>query len=384
MTKKINTETRTVQANHYCDPQTGSIVPAIYTSTTYARDKNYQLISENYSYGRDENPSFAVPERVLADLEGGEEALLFSSGMSAAIAVFQALEPGDHVVAPEIMYWGLREWLKEFSEKWGVAVTFYDVNEQYSLKNSIIKDETKLVWIETPCNPTWGVIDIEEAAEISHQNNAYLVVDSTVSTPVITRPIDFGADIVMHSATKYLNGHGDVVAGALVCQKKDALWKKIHHNRIHGGAIPSPFDAWLLLRGMRTLFIRMEKINRSAMKIAKHFENNDHISEVLYPGLTNHKGHKIAKKQMKTGFGGMLSLRIKGGEETALEIVKNCTVFMRATSLGGVESLIEHRYSIEGENSPIPRDLIRISVGIEYTEDLINDLEKSIKKSIKS
>ena len=259
MTKKVNTETKTVQADHYCDPQTGSIVPAIYTSTTYARDKNYQLISENYSYGRDENPTFTVPERVLADLEGGEEALLFSSGMSAAISVFQALEPGDHVVAPEIMYWGLREWLKEFTEKWGLNVTFYDVNEQNSLKNSIVRDETKLVWIETPCNPTWGVIDIEEAAKISHKNNAYLVVDSTVSTPVITRPIDFGADIVMHSATKYLNGHGDVVAGALVCHKKDSFWQKIRHNRTHGGAIPSPFDAWLLLRGMRTLFIRMDK-----------------------------------------------------------------------------------------------------------------------------
>jgi len=384
MTKKVNTETKTVQADHYCDPQTGSIVPAIYTSTTYARDKNYQLISEDYSYGRDENPTFTVPERVLADLEGGEEALLFSSGMSAAISVFQALEPGDHVVAPEIMYWGLREWLIDFTKKWGIGITFYDPNQPDALRENVIKGKTKLIWLETPCNPTWDIIDIEEASLVAKSINAKLAVDSTVSTPVLTRPIDFGADIVMHSATKYLNGHGDLVAGALICSEKDPFWEKIRNIRLHGGAIIGSFEAWLLQRGMRTLFLRVKKASDNALKIANYFENHKKISSVLYPGLKSHPKHEIAKKQMKGGYGGMLSFIIKGGEIAALEFVKHCSVFMRATSLGGVESLIEHRYSIEGESSPIPKDLVRISVGIEAPDDLIEDLENSINNLGKS
>jgi len=380
MNHKVRRETKAVQALHYKDPLSGSVIPPIYTSTTYARNENYELISEKYSYGRDENPSYIIPEKMLAELEGGEEALLFSSGMAAAVSVFQVLNPGDHVVAPKIMYWGLRQWLVEFSKKWGVDINFYNSNEPQALSNSVIKGKTKLVWIETPCNPTWDIIDIKEAASIAHNNGAKLVVDATVTTPVITRPIEYGADIVMHSATKYLNGHGDVIAGALICAKRDKFWDQIRQIRIHGGAVLGPFEAWLLQRGMRTLYLRVQHASANAMQIATHFLSDKRITEILYPGLSNHPGHNVAKQQMSLGFGGMLSFRIKGGEQAALKMVKACNVFLRATSLGGIESLIEHRYSIEGKNSPIPKDLVRISVGIESIDDLIGDLEQALGK----
>ena len=380
MNHKVKRETKAVQALHYKDPLSGSIVPPIYTSTTFARNENYELISEKYSYGRDENPSYIIPEKMLAELEGGEEAFLFSSGMAAAVSVFQVLDPGDHVVAPKIMYWGLRQWLIEFSEKWGIDIDFYNSNKPQALSNSVIKGKTKLIWIETPCNPTWDIIDIKEASSIARNNGAKLVVDATVTTPVITRPIEHGADIVMHSATKYLNGHGDVIAGALICAKKDKFWDQIRQIRIHGGAILGPFEAWLLQRGMRTLYLRVQHASANALQIATYFLNDKRISEVLYPGLSSHPGHDVAKQQMSLGFGGMLSFRVKGGEKAALRMVKACKVFLRATSLGGIESLIEHRYSIEGKNSPIPKDLIRISVGIESIDDLIGDLEQALDK----
>ena len=384
MKKKQKQETRVAQGLHYQDSSSGSIIPPINTSTTFARNSDYELISEKHSYGRDENPTFLLPEKMLSELEGGEEALLFSSGMAAAVSVFQALDQGDHILAPKIMYWGLREWLIDFTKKWGIDITFYDPNQPDALRENVIKGKTKLIWLETPCNPTWDIIDIEEASIVAKSINAKLAVDSTVSTPVLTRPIDFGADIVMHSATKYLNGHGDLVAGALICSKKDPFWEKIRNIRLHGGAIIGSFEAWLLQRGMRTLFLRVKKASDNALKIANYFENHKKISCVLYPGLESHPKHEIAKKQMKGGYGGMLSFIIKGGEIAALEFVKHCSVFMRATSLGGVESLIEHRYSIEGESSPIPKDLVRISVGIEAPDDLIEDLENSINNLGKS
>ena len=380
MNQKVRQETKAVQALHYKDPLSGSIIPPIYTSTTFARNDNYELISEKHSYGRDENPSYLIPERMLAELERGEEAFLFSSGMAAAVSVFQVLDPGDHVVAPKIMYWGLRQWLVEFSKKWGIDIDFYNSGEHQALSNSVIKGKTKLVWIETPCNPTWDVININEAASIAHNNGAKLVVDATVTTPVITRPIEHGADIVMHSATKYLNGHGDVIAGALICAKKDKFWGQIRQIRIHGGAVLGPFEAWLLQRGMRTLYLRVQRASSNALQIATHFLSDERISEVLYPGLPTHPGHNVAKKQMSLGFGGMLSFRVRDGEKAALRMVKACNVFLRATSLGGVESLIEHRYSIEGKNSPIPKDLVRISVGIESIDDLVGDLEQALNK----
>ena len=380
MSSKRSRETEIAQAYGGHNKNTGAIMPSIHPSTTFARDDKYNLIAEHYSYGRDENPTNKIPEDMLAKLEGGEEALLFSSGMAAAVSVFQALNPGDHIVAPTIMYWGLREWLIDFTEKWDIGLTLYNAADKNALADSIVNKKTKLIWIETPCNPTWDIIDISAAVKIAKSCGAKLVIDSTVATPVLSRPIEFGVDIVMHSATKYLNGHGDVVAGALICNKMDDFWESIRKNRVQGGAIIGSFEAWLLQRGMRTLSLRVKRACDSAQKIAQHFEGHRAIEKVLYPGLPSHPGHQIAKEQMIGGFGGMLSLRIKGGESAALKLVKACKVFIRATSLGGVESLIEHRYSIEGAASPIPRDLVRISVGIEAVDDLIEDLEKSLKK----
>jgi len=371
-------ETRNAQALRQIDSMAGGLSPGIHPSTTYVRDENYQLTDARHSYGRDENPGFAVAENVLAALEGGSAALLFSSGTSAAMAVVQSLQPGDRIVAPKIMYWALRNWLITFCEKWGLQFDLFDPADPNALARTVQEKKTKLVWIESPCNPTWDVIDIAAAADIAHAAEAYLVVDSTVTTPVLTQPIKHGADIVVHSATKYLNGHCDVVAGVVITAKEDKLWESICQIRVQAGAILGSFEAWLLQRGMRTLFLRVHKASESALAIARHFEGHASLESVLYPGLPNHPGHEIARRQMAGGFGGMLSLRVKGDEETALAIVKRCKVFTRATSLGGVESLIEHRYSIEGANSPIPKDLVRLSVGIESVDDLIADLEQAL------
>lgn len=371
-------ETISAQALNQIDSMTGGLSPAIHPSSTFVRDENYQLIDARHSYGRDENPGFAVAEKVLAELEGGSAALLFSSGMAAAMAIVQSLQPGDRIVAPKVMYWGLRNWLIKFCEHWGLRLDLFDTADPDALAKTVDKGKTKLVWIETPCNPTWDVIDIAAAAEIAHGIGAWLAVDSTVPTPVLTQPIKHGADIVMHSATKYLNGHCDVIAGALVTAKEDELWERICQIRTEAGAILGSFEAWLLQRGMRTLFLRIRKACESAMAIAEHFEGHANLKAVMYPGLPNHPGHEIARRQMDGGFGGMLSLRMKGGADSALAVVKRCKVFTRATSLGGVESLIEHRYSIEGKRSPIPKDLVRISIGIESVDDLIADLEQAL------
>ena len=372
-------ETLNAQALRQIDAETGGLTPAIFPSTTYVRDKDdYALLDPRHSYGRDENPGFVVAEQVLARLEGGEAGLLFSSGMSAAMAIIQSLKPGDRVVAPRIMYWGLRRWLIAFCDQWGLELELFDPADPDALVRTVERCKTRLLWMESPCNPTWDVIDIAAAADIAHGVGATLVVDSTVATPVLTQPIRHGADLVVHSATKYLNGHCDVVAGAVVTARKDELWEGIRHVRLHGGAILGTFEAWLLQRGMRTLFLRVRKASESALAIARHFEGHPALKAVLYPGLPSHPGHEVAKRQMEGGFGGMLSLRVKGGEGNALDIVKRCGVFTRATSLGGVESLIEHRYSIEGENSPIPEDLVRLSIGIEDVDDLIADLDQAL------
>ncbi|NNL55934.1 MAG: aminotransferase class V-fold PLP-dependent enzyme, partial [Woeseia sp.] len=327
---------------------------------------------------RDENPVYLPAEQMLAELENAAEAMLFSSGMAAAMAVVQSLRPGDRIVAPQVMYWGLRNWLKTYCETWGLELALFDARTPGALRDVLSAAKTRLVWIETPCNPTWDIIDIAESAELAHAAGALLAVDATVATPVLTRPLDLGADIVMHSATKYLNGHGDVVAGALATAQKDEQWQRIRDVRAHGGAILGSFEAWLLQRGMRTLFLRVERACRSAQTIAEALMDHPAIADVLYPGLAKHPGHAIARRQMSGGFGGMLSIRVRGGEAAALKVIKRCEVFIRATSLGGVESLIEHRYSIEGPTSPIPQDLLRLSVGLEDVDDLIADLREAL------
>jgi len=292
--------------------------------------------------------------------------------------VFQSLPRDTHVVAPQVMYWGLRSWLKNFAEAWGIAIDFVDANSLDALRGAVRPSRTRLIWIETPANPLWSVTDIAGAAKIAHAAGAVLAVDSTAATPVLTRPLALGADLVMHSATKYLNGHSDVIAGTLTTAREDALWARLCAARSSGGAILGSFEAYLLLRGMRTLFPRVERACRSAQQIAEALSHDPRVLEVLYPGLPTHPGHAVAAHQMKGGFGGMLSVRLRGGAHAAIATASRVEIWKRATSLGGVESLIEHRASVEGPDSPAPPDLLRLSVGIEDPDDLIADLTAAL------
>ncbi len=365
------------QALGWVDEKTRAVSPAIHTSTTYLRDEDNQYRSGR-GYIRADNPSFDQAEALLNHLEQGAGAMLFSSGMAAATAVFLSLQPGDHVVAPKVMYWGLRSWLQGFATEWGLRVELVDTTDQSALARAIQPGRTKLVWIETPANPTWVVTDIAATAKLAHQAGARLAVDSTVATPVLTRPLTLGADIVMHAATKYLNGHSDVLAGALVTAKNDEAWQRLKAIRHDMGAVPGSFESWLLLRGMRTLFVRVPAACRNARLIAEHFSQHPKILEVLYPGLPSAQGHAVAAREMSGGFGGMLSLRVKAGEAAAIATAARVKLWKRATSLGGVESLIEHRASVEGPASPVPPDLLRLSAGIEDAGDLIADLEQAL------
>jgi cystathionine gamma-synthase len=375
----LDIATRVAQALGAIDRGTGALVPPVHTSTTYVRDRDYKLPGE-WSYGRPDNPTVEAAEAVLASIEGGAGALLFASGTAAFTSVFQALKPGDHVVAPKEMYWALRTWLLELLQPWGVAVELVDMTDLRAVAAAMRPGQTKVVWIETPANPNWIVTDIAAVADIAHRAGAVLGVDSTAATPVLTRPIEHGADIVMHSATKYLNGHSDVLAGALIAAHDDAFWQRIARLRWANGGILGGFEAWLLLRGLRTLVLRVQQASRGAQTIAEHCLGHPAIEQVLYPGLGNDPGHTIAKRQMSGGFGGMLSIRVKGGREAALAVAGRLQLFARATSLGGVESLVEHRATIEGPNSPVPPDLLRLSVGIESVGDLIADLDQALAR----
>lgn len=365
------------QALGWIDDQTRAISPGIQPATTYLRDEDNQFRSGRV-YARADNPTFDQPEALLNHLERGAGAALFSSGMAAATSVFLALKPGDHVVAPKVMYWALRHWLAGYATEWGLNVDFVDASDPGEIARTVQSGRTKLLWIETPANPTWLITDIAAAAEIAHRAGARLAVDSTTASPVLTQPITLGADVVMHSATKYLNGYSDVIAGALVTAKDDELWQRIKQVRKNGGAILGTFEAWLLLRGMRTLFVRVPAACRNAQKIAAHFYGHSRIESVLYPGLPTAPGHAVAIRQMHGGFGGMLSLRVRGGGAGAIRLAARTRLWKRATSLGGVESLIEHRASVEGTNSPAPVDMLRLSTGIEDADDLIADLEQGL------
>jgi cystathionine gamma-synthase len=376
--EKLKPATLAAQALGWIDQSTGAVVPPLHLSTTYERDPDNQY-RRGRVYARDDNPAFDQAEALLATLENGADCLLFSSGMAAAIAVFQTLGTGAHVIAPKVMYHGLRSWLLETGVPAGLQVDFVAGDELTALEAALRPGETRLVWIETPANPTWTITDIAAAADLAHGAGARLAVDSTAATPVLTRPIEHGADIVMHAATKYLNGHSDVVAGALVTARDDEHWQRLKHHRHLGGAILGSFEAWLLLRGMRTLYLRTAAACRGAQALAEHFSDHPAVRQVLYPGLADHPGHAVAARQMSGGFGGMLAVRVAGGEAAAIAVAARVRVFKRATSLGGVESLIEHRASVEGPGAAVPADLLRLSVGIEDVGDLIADLEQALE-----
>ena len=378
--KNMKPESIAAQALGWVDEATRAIAPPIHTATTYLRDVDNQYRSGRV-YARDHNPTFDQAEAVLTALEGGHQTLLFASGMAAATAVFQALAPGDHVLAPIVMYWSLRNWLKNFATQWGLNIEFIDMNSPAALKAAIQPGKTKLIWIETPANPLWTITDIAATCEIAHEAGALVAVDSTVGTPVLTQPLKLGADIVMHAATKYLNGHSDVIAGTLTVREDSPTWQRIRSIRAQIGGVLGPFEAWLLTRGMRTLYPRVRTACASAQRIAEYFEKHRLVGEVMYPGLKSFVGHAIAARQMHGGFGGMMSIRVKAGEAAAIATAAHVQLWKRATSLGGVESLIEHRASVEGAGTPAPGDLLRLSVGIEDAGDLIADLENALQRA---
>ncbi len=371
-------ETLAAQALHTIDRETGAIVPPIHLATTFARDADYAPIGPIYA--RDESPTPIHAERVIAALEGGDAAMVFASGMAAITAAFRAaLRPGDHVIAPRVGYFAVRSWLARFCERWNVAYDLVDTTDLAAVKAAIRPGATKLVWVETPANPTWELTDLTAVAELAHAAGARLAVDSTTATPVHTRPIEHGADLVMHSATKYLGGHSDVLAGALITAKTDDLWAELALLRHDEGPVIGPLEAYLLLRGMRTLYARVERSSRTAFWLAERLASLPDVT-VLYPGLASHPQHALAARQMQRGYGSMLSIRVGGaGPEVALGVAKRLRVWVPATSLGGVESLVEHRFSTEGVNTPTPFDLLRLSVGLEHEDDLYEDLRAALE-----
>ena len=373
---RLKLRTLAAQALGAHEPVTMGLVRSIHMATTYLRDADNGYKS-GYVYGRTDNASVQQAEDVIAALEGADEALLFGSGMAAATSVFLAFEKPTHIVASKVMYWGMRSWLQDIG-RYGHLVTFVDTSDLGAVQRAVEPGRTGILWVETPSNPLWTITDIEAVAEIAHHSGAILCIDSTVSTPVFTRPLSLGADIVMHSATKYLNGHSDVIAGALATTQDSLLWSSIKKARMSQGAALGPFEAWLLTRGMRTLDVRVRAQAKTAARLAEELLGHPAIADVLYPGLQHHPGHEVAARQMSGGFGGMLSFRMKGGETAAIAAAARVRLWKRATSLGGVESLIEHRASIEGAGSPCPPDLLRLSVGLEDADDLYSDLIQAL------
>ena len=365
------------QALGRVDPTTRAVVPPIHVATTFLRDPD-NAYSSGFVYGRPDNATVRETEEIIATLEDGTEALLFSSGMSAATACVMALEPGDHIVASAVMYWALRNWLLNDAARWGLKVDLVETDDPENIRRAVQPGRTKLVWIETPSNPLWTITDIAAAAAIAHEAGAKLAVDSTTASPFHTRPLALGADVVMHAATKILNGHSDVVAGVLVGREPGPYWDRIKRVRSAGGAILGPFEAYLLNRGMKTFFVRAAEQAATAATLAVRLAAHPHVARVLYPGLPQHPGHDVAARQMENGFGFMMSIQVRGGEAAAIATAAHVRLWKRATSLGGVESLIEHRASIEGPGTPCPPDLLRMSAGIEDPDDLYRDIDEAL------
>ncbi|MDB5591616.1 aminotransferase class V-fold PLP-dependent enzyme [Enterovirga sp.] len=367
------------QALGFTDPATRAVVRPLHLATTFIRDPD-NTYPAGYIYGRPDNATVRDTEALLATLEEAPAgALLFGSGMAAATACFLALDRGDHVVASAVMYWALRRWLQTEGRRFGLEVDFVETDDPAKLRAAVVPGRTKLVWVETPSNPLWTVTDIAEAARIAHAAGARLAVDSTCASPVHTRPLTLGADIVMHSATKILNGHSDVIAGVLAGREADGYWERLAAIRSGNGSILGPFEAYLLQRGLKTLFVRQTAQAAGAAELAHALSRHPDVARVLYPGLTQHPGHDVAARQMENGFGYMLSVQVRGGEAAAIATAARVRLWKRATSLGSTESLIEHRASVEGPGSPCPPDLLRLSTGVETPADLLHDLDVALR-----
>jgi cystathionine gamma-synthase len=376
--QSLKPRTLAAQALRRMEETTGGVVPPIHVATTYLRDQD-NAYSKGYTYARPDNATVRHAEAVIAALEGAAGALLFASGMAAISAVFVGLPKGARVVASTVMYTGSRNFLDQEGPRLGLDVERVDTSELEALERAASAAPTTLVYVETPGNPLWTIVDIAAAARIARRAGALLVVDSTCATPILTRPLALGADIVVHAATKYLNGHSDVVAGALAFAREDDTMARIARVRQIFGGILSPFDAHQLTRGMRTLPLRVEAQSRTAMDLARRLTGHPLVARVYYPGLPDHPGHEVAARQMTGGFGGMMSLGVRGGERAAIATAAAVRVWTRATSLGGVESLIEHRASMEGEGTPCPPNVLRLSVGLEDPDDLYDDLDAALR-----
>jgi cystathionine gamma-synthase len=367
-------ETLAVHAGRRTDPS-GGVSPPIHLATTFERDESGAPLG-GHTYIRESNPGQGLLEDALAPLEGGAAALAFASGMAAGVAVLQALEPGSHVLLPEDAYYGFRVTAREVLPGWGITASFCAMDDLGAVR-AALRPETRLVMIETPSNPLMKISDLAAVATLAREAGALTLVDSTFATPAITRPIAFGADVVLHSTTKYFGGHSDVQGGALVFRERGPLYEKVAHLRHLLGSVASPFNSWLVLRGLRTLACRMAAHSANALVVAEALAAHPAVAAVHYPGLATHPGHEVARRQM-SAFGGMLSFQVRGGREAALAAVSRVRLFVRATSLGAVESLIEHRASSEGQASTTPHDLLRVSVGLEHPADLIEDLTRAL------
>ena len=347
----------------------------IYLSSTYKRNHD-GTYNNDFVYSRNNNPNRSIIENSIAQLENGQFAFAFSSGMAAVSAVFQSLKSGDHVLIPDDIYFTIKKLLSEVFNRWNLTYDLVDMSNLNAIEKAI-KKNTSLIWVESPSNPQLKISDIVAISKIAHNNKALCAVDNTWATPVFQNPLDLGADLVIHATTKYFGGHSDVLGGCIVLNDK-ALAQTINSIQLLSGAVPAPFDCWLIARGIQTLPLRVSKQSENAFLLAKHLEKHAKIEKVLYPGLVSHPQHLLAKNQQNGGYGAMLSVLIKGNEKETIKISTKLKYFTLATSLGGVESLVEHRKSVEGENSPTPDNLLRISVGIEHIDDLIADWEQAL------
>jgi cystathionine gamma-synthase len=372
-------ETLAVHAGRHIDPATGAVTPPIHLSTTFERgaDGEYPL---GFSYSREQNPNRRALEECLADLEGGKEALVFSSGLAVSAAVLQGLEPGDHILIADDVYWALRRVVADVFGKSGIEAQYVDATDLNAVR-AALRANTRLIWVETPSNPLMKITDLEGLARLvrAEAPNAMTACDGTFATPVLQHPLDCGIDLVVHSTTKYIGGHSDVVGGALITRHPNYLFERARTAQKYGGAVPSPFDCWLTRRGVDTLPYRVRAHSENALRVARYLEKHPAVERVFYPGLETHAGHEIARRQM-SAFGGMLSFTVRGGGEQAMGVAARCRLFIRATSLGGAHSLIEHRASVEGPRTRTPKNLLRVSVGLEHPDDLIADLEQALQQ----
>ena len=374
----LSVATIAAQAGGYIDAASGGVVPPIQPSTTFARDRSYQPHPTGNIYARDDNDVGRIAEALLAQLDNAEAALLFPNGMAAIAAVFRALPGGATVLVQSQIYWGTTKWLREFCARRSVTLIEADLSDIGQMQSLCAQHQPDLVFIETPSNPWLRTTDIALVAEATHAAGGRLVVDATAATPILTRALDFGADIVMHSATKGINGHSDVLAGVLATNAPaDPHWQAIAIDRHDAGAVIGSFEAWLLIRSIRTLPLRVERMSQNAQAVAEFLQSHDAVAQVFYPGLPDFEGHSVAKRQMAGGFGSLLSFCVKGGAVEALRVAGQLNLFHRATSLGGVESLVEHRHTIE-PHTGIPESLLRLSIGIEDVQDLCADLEQAL------